>query len=354
MLIPFVLKRKVLSIDIGAHTIKVVEGSSNQQGIKINNYFTIRTPANSIVDGIIMDKDLLHYILSEELSKGKTKAKNVILTINSSKIITREIQIPKVKYDVIDKLLKFQIEDYLPVKIDDYVVQFKIIDQYYVDEVGKMKILVIAMPKGLIDDYYELIINLRLNPLVLDYQPNSISKLLKSNNIVNDSFPLNNLTLASIDIGHDTTKISIIKDGKILVTKIIDIGGNYIEKRISSLDNPKNNLADFNAYIRHINSIYTDDSEESDLLRMIKSIISSITEKIEVVFRYYLTRDTKNKIDMILLSGGMANINGLDKLFSNVFNIPTVTIESLDNVNFQGPIIDYANAIGSMLRTAEV
>jgi len=337
-------------MDIGAHKIKIVEGSNTKNGIQINNFLSIETPEGSLRDGIILDKDLMHYVISEELRNKKIKTKDVYLTINSSKIVTREIVIPKVEYDEIDKILKYQIEDYLPINVNDYIIQFKIIEGINADDIEKLRILVIAIQKNIIDDYYELVRNLNLNPIVLDYQPNSISKLLKYNSVVNNTFPLQNLTIASIDIGYDSTKISIIKNGNVLVTKIVEIAGKYIDESILNLNCNDENLGEIKNKIININHSYDDKSNDENILSILKSAVLIIAEKIEAVFRYYLNRKTDNKINMIILSGGISNINGLDNLFGNIFNIPTININSLDSVWFKGSLINYANAIGSIIR----
>ncbi len=74
-----------------------------------------------------------------------------------------------------------------------------------------------------------------------------------------------------------------------------------------------------------------------------------------MIFRYYLTREVGNKINMILLcGGGCVNINGIANLYSNYFNIPSAKIESIDNVHFSGELSKYINSIGSIIRTTEV
>ena len=57
------------------------------------------------------------------------------MTINSSHIITREIIIPKgVEEDQIDGLIKYQLEDYIPMNQENYIVQFKKIGSIYEEE----------------------------------------------------------------------------------------------------------------------------------------------------------------------------------------------------------------------------
>lgn len=346
--------QRVLVLDIGAYSIKVVEGKENKKGIVVNKFFTIRTPAGVLKDGSILDKDLLNYVISEELKKRKIKTKDVYLTINSSKILTREITIPKVDEDDIESLLRFQIEEYIPVSMDDYVIQHKALETFYEDNTEKMNLLIIAVPKEMVEDYLDLIRNLNLNPIVMDYQPNSIAKLIQYNNFINNTYPTEELTFANIDIGYDSTKISIIKNGNILVSRIIEVGGSYIDQSILNFNEiTMEEVEDEKLKIEDINRA-DKDSNRHTVTDIIRTSMILLSEKIEMIFRFYLSRRPDNNINIILITGGASNINGLDNMFSNIFNIPAISIKTLDNVDFKGNFSDYANSIGTIIRTSGV
>lgn len=354
MTLSFSEKQRVIALDIGAYNIKVVEGKENKKGVIIDKYFTIRTPTGVLEDGSIVDKDLLHYIISEELKKKKVKTKNVYLTVNSSKILTREITIPKVDEDDIESFLKFQIEEYIPVSMDKYIIQHKVLETFYEDNIEKMNLLIIAIPKDMVEDYFDLLKSLNLNPLVMDYQPNSIAKLIQYSSLINNTYPTEDITFANIDIGYDSTKISIIKNGNILVSRIIEVGGSYIDQSILNFNETSfEEIEDEKLKIEDINRA-DKDSNRHTVTDIIRTSMVLLSEKIDMVFRYYLSRRPDNTINLILITGGVSNIKGLDNMFSNIFNIPAISIKTLDNVDFKGNFSDYANSIGTIIRTSGV
>lgn len=354
MTLSFSEKQRVIALDIGAYNIKVVEGKENKKGVIIDKYFTIRTPTGVLEDGSIVDKDLLHYIISEELKKKKVKTKNVYLTVNSSKILTREITIPKVDEDDIESFLKFQIEEYIPVSMDKYIIQHKVLETFYEDNIEKMNLLIIAIPKDMVEDYFDLLKSLNLNPLVMDYQPNSIAKLIQYSSLINNTYPTEDITFANIDIGYDSTKISIIKNGNILVSRIIEVGGSYIDQSILNFNETSfEEIEDEKLKIEDINRA-DKDSNRHTVTDIIRTSMILLSEKIEMIFRFYLSRRPDNNINIILITGGASNINGLDNMFSNIFNIPAISIKTLDNVDFKGNFSDYANSIGTIIRTSGV
>ena len=351
----FLPPKKILSLDLGAYEIKVVEGKNTKKGIIIGNYFTISTPKDAYNNGEIVDKDLIHYVLNEKLKENKIKLKDIYLTINSPSIITREVIIPRVEPEEIENVLSFQLEDYIPMNPENYIVQFKIIGPVYEDDVEKLNILLIAIPKRIVENHHKLLKNLDLNPLVLDYQPNSIAKLIRYNGLVNDTYPTENLTFAAIDMGYDGTKVSIIKNGIIQVSRIVEIGGKYIDQNILNFfDYNQEELKKKKENIDDINQIDEEYSDDNRMINIIKSSVDTLNEKIEIIFRYYLTREMGNKINMILLFGGSSKFNGIDSLFSNYFNIPSIEVKSFNNVAFHGEISQYMNSIGSIIRTTEV
>lgn len=353
MNLPFINK-EILSLDLGSYETKVVQGKNTKNGIIVDDYFSIPTPEGAYMDGQILDEDLIYYGLNEELKNRKIKNKNVYLTINGSSIIIREVIIPKVAEEEIGNILQFQIEEYIPINSEDYIVQFKTIGTVYEENIEKLNILLIAIPKGIIESHLQLIKKLNLNPLVLDYQPNSIAKLLAYNSYINTKYPIENITFAIVDLGYSSTKVSIVKEDTIMVSRIIDIGMKYIDQNILNFFNfNKLELEKEKRAIKNIDRL-GDEEEQDKLANIIRRSIENLNEKIEIIFRYYLTRSGDNKINMILLYGGGSNIEGISNLFSNYFGIPTMVINTLDNVICDGEIYKYMNSIGGIIRTTEV
>lgn len=354
MNLPFLPAKKILSLDLGSYEMKGVEGKSSKNAIVIDSYFSIPTPEDAYIDGEILDKDLIYYIIKQEINNRRIKTKNVYLTINSSLIITREVIIPKVEKGEIENILQYQIEDYIPMNPKDYIVQFKTIGTVYEDDIEKLNILLIAIPKNIVEGHFQLLKDLDLNPLILDYQPNSVAKLIK-NNALNHNYSIDNLTCSTIDLGHDSTKIAIIKDGHIMVSRIIDMGMKHIDQNILNFFNyNKRELEERKAEIENITYMESEDNGYNKLINIIKSSLDNLNDRIEMVFRYYLTREIGNEINTILLYGGGSEIGGISDFFTNYFNIPSIVIQSFDNVKFNGEIHKYINSIGAIIRNIEV
>ncbi|MGL5378335.1 type IV pilus biogenesis protein PilM, partial [Clostridium sp.] len=163
--------KKVVAFDIGEKTIKVAEGSYFKESLVINNLIEIPTPVDVVSDGKIENVEYLAGILSFNLKESSVSAKDAICTTNSSLIINREIIIPKVEEDEYETVIRFEIQQYLPINLDDYVIQYTLLEEIEgVEDMGKVKVRVnvVSFPEKMSYSYYDLLTKANLSPYALD------------------------------------------------------------------------------------------------------------------------------------------------------------------------------------------
>lgn len=345
------LNKKILSIDFGSHTIKVIEGKYTNNSINISKSFKVTLPQNVYKDGEILDKNIIINLLKASLKENKIKASSTYGVINSSHIITREVVIPSVPDEEIDSLISFQLREFLPVDPDDYVVNHLALEKISQDEVEKLKVLLIAVPKYMVISHLNLIQEAGLKPKVLDYQGNSIAKLLKYSDFINEDYNTRDIVIASVDMGYSSTKLSIVKNGNIEVSRVIDIGSETLYYNLSSFfDYSIEELEEKVINIGDITAEGEDFTEDARLVNLTRTTFVNIMEKVESIFRYYTSREGSNIINLIVLQGGVSNINELDNLFSNYFNISSIKLHDLEKVNVDKDLKIFSNAIGGLIR----
>lgn len=354
MKLPF-LSKSIVSIDIGSYETKVIEAKKNNNNIQVIKTFSILTPEGSYNNGYIKNESLLIEKIKQGLKDNNISSKEAYLTIKSTAIITREILFPVLSSKEIEGMLKYQLEEYLPMDISRYTVQHRIIGKTFDAGTEKVIVLVVAIPKDIVEKHYFLLNNLNLKPLVMDYQSNSISKILKYSSIVNYSDPIPNKTIAAIDLGHSGTNVSIIEEGVLQTSRVIEIGGEDLDNNILNLFQfRKEELLEKKEEIIDISVLDGSYSDYNRLVNVTKTTIESIIDKIEKVIKFYTSKELGNEVNIIILYGGLSNIKGIDKLFSNYFRINTIVLESIDKVNIQTNLNKYINSISSILRDEEV
>ncbi|MFD3156355.1 type IV pilus assembly protein PilM [Haloimpatiens sp. FM7330] len=346
--------KKILSIDIGTKNTKIVQGKFNKNKVTVEKAFTIHTPENCYSDGNINDVNRLKKEIKKELQDRNIKANKVIFTSQSTSIITREIEIPSADSKDMDGMIRLQIERYLPIMSDDYVIQYKIVEEFKEENILKSKVRVAAYPKVMSEGYLNLAKELELFPYVLDINCNSISKLFAYTSYINERDYDENIANAFMDIGSDYINFTIVRNKNVEFTRLVTIGGSYIDSEISR----KLVISEKQAEIKKIKlgNLRKEENEniEANMINeSIKSKLKECADEIDRMIQYYKNKNEGNKLENIYIYGGISKIKGIDKYLTDILRVPVIkilNISNLDLISFDGDIVDYLNAAGALIR----
>jgi type IV pilus assembly protein PilM len=339
-------KKTTISMEFCSHEVRVVEGRFNKKNILVDKCFAIPVSEGLYEDGIIKDVEKFLHILLEGLAKNKVSGGEVYGVINSSNIIIREIRIPKVDEKQIASIINYQLDEYLPVEPEGYVVQFIPLDFIIEDGAEKQNIMLIGVPKTIVEPHLNLLQNLDLKPVVLDYAGNAISKLISFNEKINGAYE-NKINIACVDLEHESTALNIIEKGMMSISRVVKEEIKPIVYEDAALTSDETSQP---AGSPETGGTNEPDGSDNAVASGLKRNLGVILDGIDMVFRYYSSRETENDIDLILLHGDYSNIDGIENLISRYFDIPCVKLNALDKVKFNGDLAKFANAIGALIR----
>ena len=342
-------KRKVVAFDIGSMVIKIAEGIYYKDELIIDKCMEIPTPKDSVIDGEIKKDIELVKRIKEFLDENQISAKYGICTTNSTTIINREILIPKVEEEELDTVVRYEIQQYLPINLDDYILQVTTLNEEKSSEgLDKLNVRVIAYPNKMARAYYNLLKNLNLKPYALDVNYNAIEKLINytENKIENND----DNSVAYIDMGAEFINVNIYKNKKLDFTRIIKAGGNEINDYLQKLTG-----MDYSELERmKKNNIDLCNDENTDNFA-VREVVNEWIEKIEKIIQFYRNKSMGNSVDEIIIIGGSSKLKGLDKYFQDRLRIKTRRISDISKIAFKlnsnsMPIDDFMNVIGSVIR----
>ncbi|MCD7708709.1 MAG: pilus assembly protein PilM, partial [Clostridiales bacterium] len=139
--------KRIISIEAGVWWTKVaVADYRKKKDMHVYQAFMFKTPEHAIEDGYIRDKEEFGRALRDELNKRRIEEKDVIFTLSSSKVVTREVTIPFVKDDKIEGIINAQVRDYFPMDVSNYTISHSKMDVYEEDGKKQIKLLLIAIP----------------------------------------------------------------------------------------------------------------------------------------------------------------------------------------------------------------
>ncbi|HBJ2621797.1 pilus assembly protein PilM [Clostridium botulinum] len=345
-------KRKVVAFDIGSTNIKIAEGTYYKGILSIEKLIDIPTPAEAIIDGNIEKKELLVSILQKALNENGINAKEGICTNNSSLIINREILIPDVKDEELDTVVRYEIQQYLPINLDDYVLQMTKIGEEFSDEGKKLEIRAIAYPEKMAKGYYDLLMDLNLKPFALDVNYNALNKLLNHIEVINNCKLNIEESFVFIDMGSSSLDVNIYNNGVLKFTRIIKAGGKYLDEILyENMNIPIEEIEKFKSH--------DIDLKEEELEFQNQIIIDTLDEwidKIEKIIQFYKSKNFDDDINKIFIYGRTSRIKNLEQYITSKIGIETIKIRNIpeiindSNIEVDENIDNFINVIGSLIR----
>ncbi|AOY77049.1 type IV pilus assembly protein PilM [Clostridium formicaceticum] len=364
----FSKNKDVLVLDLGSHSVKVIIGKYEKSKVIVSNAFTVPIPLDCYRDGKIVNMLEVKEVLKKALEENHVKTKATICTIESSFVITREILLPVVQEEELKEMIQYEVGQYLPIELDKYVIQHKMMEEVTEENISKYRILVVALPVEIAWSHFELLEFLDLSPVALDLHANAICKIFNADAAINDTETIESKTIAVIDLGYSHINVIIIENGIYKFNRMIDLGAgdmdtviaNYLNLDLKEVEEQKLALKSVFAGMEEAAVSNEPISlEKSSALEMtldvIKSTLDNWIDEINRVFKYYTSRSAGNRIDGIFIYGGNTGFKGLDQYMTHTFGIPTAKVNGIKNVEMlHQPTVDdlpiYLNAIAALIR----
>lgn len=361
------LSKKAVSIDIGSKNIIIVEGKYEGDKVIVSKMITIETPKDSFNDGEITNLDEIKNSISDKLEESNIKSKNIIFTSKSASIITRIIEVPWVKGKELESLIKYEIEQYLPIDFQEYITKYKLLEEFTKEQVKMVRVNVAVYPKAMAKTYWDLAKELKLNPLALDLSSNAVNKLVTRKNTFINLEELNKEdTICMIDFGYDQIELNIISKGILEFTRIITGGGSYIDANIGSqfsveeeeAENKKIRFGNLNNDVEFFKeglAVNENLLEAQTINASIRLVIDRWNNEINRMLEYFRNRFKDRSISKILIYVGTSELKGMDKYIQSILGVTVEKVESISSIVLEGSlketsIVSYINAIGAIIR----
>lgn len=208
---------KVISIEIGYSLTRVCEVDYKSKTHKVYKSFTVPTMDGVINDGALMITPEYVDTLKRALAESKMRSKQVMFTITSAKIASREVVIPFVKENRIADVVNANASDYFPVDLSQYQLAYSILGVIGETKgTQQYKLLVMAAPTALLSGYYDLAKALKLELAAIDYAGNSVYQVVK-----NECAQGANLIMK---IDERSTLVMVVQNGALAFTRNVSYG----------------------------------------------------------------------------------------------------------------------------------
>lgn len=346
------MRKGVIGLEVGTHNIKMVEARKRGMRWEIVHTARITTPKGSVVNGELVNQEEIVGAIKEAMEKRRIREKKVYMLIDSADIIAREIEVSGSNHKYLKELLNYRIEEYLPIDSSSYEVDFEVIEEIEKEGTKRLKVLAVAAPKELVKQYIELSELLKLKLRGISIQAANIGKTLRSSG---ESEGEENSAELVIDIGGQTTDLTIIKGQMTRLTQKIEFGTCEINKKILEVFD-EDDLEEVENFKKTYSAVYEEehildeDFYGNYISQLIKEDIDEkLIEGIRKFIRFYQYTNNE-QIGQAYLIGGGAKIKHVEDYIEKATQVKVNKLNKVDyftNIEeFQEEIPYFANLLG--------
>jgi type IV pilus assembly protein PilN len=337
------MNNRVLSIEIGNSFTKICEIDYKVKKPKVYKVLTVETPEGVVVDGMLQPTQEYADHLVSALGTNGIRTKRVIFTISSTRVASREVQIPNVKANKIEALVKTNANDYFPVDLTQYEIGHYLAGG--LTEEGKLRVMALAVPKALLDSYYQLAQMCGWEVECFDYSSNSLYQILRDEK--------SEKVTMMIKIDENSTIVTVLSAGKVLLQRTVAYGvQDAIETMIASgayaVNDPMSAVERFqkktclNRVLHQGDKLWEENAgrwEDEDAgnvevtaaRQKITSTLEPLIVGVNRVIDFYDSRNSDTPIERTYVTGLGGSFSGMSKLFTNCLERKVHTLSDMDD-----------------------
>lgn len=337
------MNNRVLSIEISNSFTKICEIDYKVKKPKVYKVLTVETPEGVVVDGMLQPTQEYADHLVNALGTNGIRTKRVIFTISSTRVASREVQIPNVKANKIEALVKTNANDYFPVDLTQYEIGHYLAGGLTED--GKLRVMALAVPKALLNSYYQLAQMCGWEVECFDYSSNSLYQILRDEKT--------ETVTMMIKIDENSTIVTVLSAGKVLLQRTVAYGvQDAIETMIASgayaVNDPMSAVERFqkktclNRVLHQGDKLWEENAgrwEDEDAgnvevtaaRQKITSSLETLIVGVSRVIDFYDSRNGDNPIQKTFVTGLGGSFSGMSKLFTNCLERKVHTLSDMED-----------------------
>jgi len=301
------IPKKMLGIDIGTSSVRVVELSKWGGGRTLENYGEIKAP--SLFKEPLRTLDGGSYLLSSHfisraikaiLNEARIDTKAAIFSIPDFSTFFVSFDLPPMQEKEIPNAIRFNAPQYIPLPVSETTLDWRLISGRPGDSKSNLKVLVIAIANQLVQEYQRVAQMAGLELYALEAEALAVVRSL-----IRD----NKKVICLIDLGVQSTTVNIVDKGVLKKSFSVNFAGNQLTYAIASALDKEYIEAE---EIKCRDGLLSKEKNVTDTLYLL--IDPLLTEVKKICSEFFQTEE--EEIEEIYLTGGTANLPGLKDYFA--------------------------------------
>ncbi len=307
-------------LDIGTNAVRAVQLARTSQGWNLVHYGYAPVDSSVTSGDSPEAKRRLGEAIMTAVGQAGIKVNNVAIGLPSSKTFTTIIDIPKVSEQELKATMKYQVDQYIPMAIEEAKVDWALLgDSMHAQ--GQYEVLLTSVAKEYAEERLEFVESLGFNVIAEEPDPIAMTRSL----ILTDAQDARLI----LDVGENSTDLVITyMDAPRLVRNVPTGLSSLVRSATQNL-----NVQDSQARQFILKFGLAPDRLDGQVLRAIDGVLDNFAGEIVKSIKFFQTRYPSLPVGGISISGFGAVIPQLDAYISGKTGVPTTTANPWQRVN---------------------
>ncbi len=314
----------LIGADISSSGVKLIEISAAGKSVyRIERYVIEPLPRDAVVDGNIMNLDVVSDCLKRGWKRLGSRIKNVALALPTSAVITKKITVPAGQDDdELELQVETEANQYIPFALDEVNLDFQVIGPAP-DRPDEVEVLIAASRKEKVEDRVAAAESAGLRALVMDVEVYAAQAAvaLVQKGLQNGGHDCN---IAVVDVGTAMMNVNILRNNESIYTREQSFGGHQLTQEIQNRYGLSLEEAESAKRLGGLPDTYRTE--------VLAPFMDTLGLEVARALQHFYASTQHTKVDHILLAGGCSAIPGIDEVVTRRTQINTVIANPFSNM----------------------
>ncbi len=347
-------KKGAAGLDVGSSSVKVVELNGNLNNLTLQSIGFRSLPADTIVDGQIMELNAVSDAIQTLCKEHKIKSGKFVTGVNGNSVIIKNIVLPLMSNEELEESIDWHAEEHIPFDLSEVNLDFHVTGE----TAENTNVLIAACKSERIENLKQAIQFAGKEPVVIDVDAFALQNCYEVNYKPEDSD-----VVMLLNIGASSMTVNIVQGTRSLFTRDISVGGTQFTEVLQRSLGVTSQEAE--AVKRGVSEA-PEAADEKSIEPFMDNVMDIVAMEIQKTFDFYRATAENGGVTVqkILISGGGSKLKGLHEELSRRLEIPVEVLDpfreiKVDSRKFDPEYLrevtpDMAVAVGLALRGVEV
>ncbi len=318
-----------IALDVGGSSLLALQIVGGAGRLKLRGCYEWPLSEGLVVDGEIVDVDLFARELKAFATEYKLRGRSVHLAVGNQKVIIRNIDMPEMTDDELRGAIEFQAQDYIPIPVDEVVLDFQITGKTVNAEgASRQEVLLVAAQKTMISMFCAAVKQAGVKVAGIDVSSMALIRaLVPSASFLADESQTG-ISRGIADISSSVSTLVVAVDGAMKFTRIINFSSDRFARVLSEqrgipIDDAQGLVqrVGLSGPIPAEEGLYSDDVVAETQQRL-GEVAAELSDEIRRSLHYYQSQPFAVPVTELILSGRGALVRNLDDHLTEALNMP--------------------------------